>query len=65
LTSGHFFDWRASRSRRPITTLFTRERGEAAIRGNTTYGTGIYKSIDAGNTWKNVDLKTRGTDRAR
>jgi photosystem II stability/assembly factor-like uncharacterized protein len=31
--------------------------GEAAIRGNTTYGTGVYKSIDAGNSWKNVGLK--------
>src|SRR6476620_7955652 len=31
--------------------------GEAAVRGNTTYGTGVYKSIDAGNTWKNVGLK--------
>src|ERR1700682_2611887 len=31
--------------------------GEAAIRGNTTYGIGVYKSIDAGNTWKNVGLK--------
>src|SRR5918912_2479519 len=28
--------------------------GEAAIRGNTTYGLGVYKSIDAGKTWKNV-----------
>src|ERR1700745_1316820 len=31
--------------------------GEAAIRGNTTYGTGVYKSIDAGKSWKNVALK--------
>jgi photosystem II stability/assembly factor-like uncharacterized protein len=31
--------------------------GEAAIRGNTTYGKGVYKSIDAGNTWKNVGLR--------
>ena len=31
--------------------------GEAAIRGNTTYGLGVYKSIDAGKSWKNVGLK--------
>src|SRR5437588_3933272 len=31
--------------------------GDAAIRGNTTYGTGVYKSIDAGKSWKNVGLK--------
>jgi photosystem II stability/assembly factor-like uncharacterized protein len=31
--------------------------GEAAIRGNTTYGTGVYKSVDAGKNWKNVGLR--------
>src|SRR6476619_4095392 len=31
--------------------------GEAAIRGNTTYGTGVFKSIDAGKSWKHVGLK--------
>src|SRR5437763_526666 len=28
--------------------------GEAAIRGNTTYGTGLYKSEDNGVTWKQL-----------
>src|ERR1700730_3064867 len=31
--------------------------GEAAIRGNTTYGLGVYKSSDAGKRWKNVGLR--------
>ena len=30
--------------------------GEACIRGNISYGDGVYKSMDAGKTWKNVGL---------
>jgi photosystem II stability/assembly factor-like uncharacterized protein len=31
--------------------------GEACIRGNISYGDGVYKSVDGGKTWKNVGLK--------
>lgn len=31
--------------------------GEACIRGNMSYGDGVYKSLDGGKTWKNVGLR--------
>ena len=31
--------------------------GEACIRGNITYGNGMWKSADAGRTWKNLGLQ--------
>ncbi|HKD45300.1 MAG TPA: glycosyl hydrolase [Candidatus Angelobacter sp.] len=31
--------------------------GEACIRGNISYGNGIYKSVDGGKSWKNVGLR--------
>ena len=30
--------------------------GESCIRGNTSAGDGVYKSVDAGKTWRNVGL---------
>src|SRR5512140_3350292 len=31
--------------------------GEACLRGNVSYGDGVYKSTDGGRTWHNVGLK--------
>jgi len=31
--------------------------GEAALRGNISYGDGVYKSVDGGRNWQNVGLK--------
>jgi photosystem II stability/assembly factor-like uncharacterized protein len=40
--------------------------GESPIRGNVSHGDGVYRSTDAGRTWKNVGLeKTRQIARIR
>ncbi|CAN5604962.1 hypothetical protein BH20VER3_BH20VER3_01590 [soil metagenome] len=31
--------------------------GESALRGNITYGDGVYKSVDGGKNWRNIGLK--------
>src|SRR5437764_1087475 len=31
--------------------------GEACVRGNASNGDGVYKSVDAGKTWRNVGLQ--------
>src|ERR1700685_677822 len=31
--------------------------GEACIRGNISHGDGVYRTLDGGKTWKNVDLR--------
>ena len=38
--------------------------GEAPIRGNVSHGDGVYKSTDAGQTWKNVGPARHAADRA-
>src|SRR3712207_7348557 len=47
----------------PYTTLF---RSEQTLRGNVSHGDGMYKSTDAGKTWKKSGLEeTRHISRVR
>ncbi|CAN5716470.1 hypothetical protein BH23CHL5_BH23CHL5_09940 [soil metagenome] len=40
--------------------------GETTIRGNVSHGDGVYRSTDAGSTWKHLGLKeTRGIGKVR
>ncbi|MBM3725578.1 MAG: glycosyl hydrolase [Acidobacteria bacterium] len=40
--------------------------GEACVRGNVSHGDGMYKSVDAGSTWKRIGLEdTRHISRIR
>src|ERR671914_2790272 len=40
--------------------------GESCIRGNVSHGDGVYKSVDAGQTWRHVGLRdTRQIGRVR
>jgi len=38
-----------------------RRQRRACLRGNISYGDGVYKSTDAGKTWKNLGLKDTAT----
>ena len=42
-----------------------RGHGRACIRGNASHGDGVYKSTDAGKTWKNVGLEEHASHRRR